>query len=136
VPHEQWRTAGDPGPKTIGTKTPVSHGRITVELTATTVRSAYLLRPSRRLSEITIGVLARAQKASDAQVHAFCYLSTHMLNEAASRQFGIRNRRAALWQVPGGSGWRQASGVIAGSSLALRVPMRALVQGRILPWAF
>jgi hypothetical protein len=53
-------------------------GRVTVEITASTVRGTFLLRPSRRLRAITIGVLAKAQKLTGAEIHAFCYLSTHM----------------------------------------------------------
>ena len=62
------------GPRHLPTSV---YGRTLVELTSRTIQGRCLLRPSGRLSQITIGVLARAQGISGAQVHAFTFLSNH-----------------------------------------------------------
>lgn len=53
-------------------------GRTPTELTSRTIQGRFLLRPSGRLTQITIGILARAQRLSGAEVHAFVSLSNHL----------------------------------------------------------
>ena len=45
-----------------------AYGRSLAELTTRTIQGRYLLRPSGTLNQIAIGILARAQKLSGAQV--------------------------------------------------------------------
>ncbi len=49
-----------------------------VEVTSRTVQGRYLLRPSRELNEIILGVLARAAQFYEVEVCAFVFLSNHM----------------------------------------------------------
>ena len=48
-----------------------------VEVTCRTFQSRFLLRPSRRLNEIVLGVLGRAQRLTGIRICAFIYLSNH-----------------------------------------------------------
>jgi len=48
-----------------------------VEITQRTIQGRLLLRPSRRLNALVVGCLARAQKNTDAKVHAVATLSNH-----------------------------------------------------------
>ena len=48
-----------------------------VEVTTRTLQGRHLLKPSRKLREITLGVLGRAQRLYDVEVHAFVFLSNH-----------------------------------------------------------
>lgn len=48
-----------------------------VEVTTRTVQSRFLLRPSRDLNEIIIGILARAKRYSGVRICAFVWLSNH-----------------------------------------------------------
>ena len=52
-------------------------GRTLTELTTRTIQGRYLLRPSGTLNQITVGILARAQKLAGNELHAFGYLSNH-----------------------------------------------------------
>ena len=54
-----------------------TQGRSLVELTTRTIQGRYLLCPSGTLNLITIGILARAQKLTGAQVHGASFLSSH-----------------------------------------------------------
>ena len=47
------------------------------EITCRTIHSRLLLRPTRLLNEIIIGVLARAKRRYDVEISAFCCLSNH-----------------------------------------------------------
>ena len=48
-----------------------------VEVTCRTLQGRYLLRPSRDLNEIVVGILARAAARYDVRVCAFVFLSNH-----------------------------------------------------------
>lgn len=48
-----------------------------VEVTCRTIHGRFLLRPSRDLNEIVIGILARAAARYDVKICAFAYLSNH-----------------------------------------------------------
>ncbi len=48
-----------------------------VEITCRAIQRRFLLRPSRPLNEMIVGVLARAQRLTGARVCAFVYLSNH-----------------------------------------------------------
>jgi REP element-mobilizing transposase RayT len=48
-----------------------------VEITNRTIHGRYLLKPNRRLREITLGALARAQQRYGVAIHAFVFLSNH-----------------------------------------------------------
>ena len=47
------------------------------EITVRTQQGRFLLKPSRQLNEGILGILARAQKRTLAEVHAFAFLSNH-----------------------------------------------------------
>ena len=48
-----------------------------VEVTCRTIHGRYLLRPSKRLNAIVLGILGRAQQATGMKICAFVYLSNH-----------------------------------------------------------
>jgi REP element-mobilizing transposase RayT len=48
-----------------------------VEVTCRTIQGRFLLRPSRLLNSIIVGVLGRAQRLYRVEVHAFVFLSNH-----------------------------------------------------------
>ncbi len=48
-----------------------------VEVTCRTVQGRFLLRPSRELNEIIVGILARAARRYEVEVVAFVFLSNH-----------------------------------------------------------
>jgi hypothetical protein len=48
-----------------------------VEVTSRTLHGRLLLRPSRDLNEIVLGILARASQRYDVHICAFIYLSNH-----------------------------------------------------------
>ena len=48
-----------------------------VEVTCRTLRGRYLLRPSRDLNEIVLGILGHAARRYRVRVCAFVYLSNH-----------------------------------------------------------
>ncbi len=48
-----------------------------MEVTNRTVQRRFLLKPSRRLREITLGALGRAQRRYGVEIHAFVFLSNH-----------------------------------------------------------
>ena len=48
-----------------------------VEVTCRTIQGRFLLKPSRELNSITIGVLGRAQRLYRVDIHAFVFLSNH-----------------------------------------------------------
>jgi len=48
-----------------------------VEVTCRTVQGRLLLRPSRTLRDLTLGVLARAARLYPVEIHAFAFLSNH-----------------------------------------------------------
>jgi REP element-mobilizing transposase RayT len=48
-----------------------------VEVTSRTIHGRFLLRPSRDLNEVVIGILARAQLRHEVKVCAFIFLSNH-----------------------------------------------------------
>jgi REP element-mobilizing transposase RayT len=48
-----------------------------VEVTSRTVQGRLLMRPSPLITELTLGVLARAARLYPVEIHAFCFLSNH-----------------------------------------------------------
>ena len=48
-----------------------------VEITNRTIHGRYLLAPSKKLREITLGALGRAQRRYGVEIHAFVFLSNH-----------------------------------------------------------
>lgn len=48
-----------------------------VEVTCRTVQGRFLLKPTKELKSIVIGVLARAQRLYPVEIHAFVFLSNH-----------------------------------------------------------
>ncbi|HSM52181.1 MAG TPA: transposase [Thermoanaerobaculia bacterium] len=55
----------------------VPPGGALVEVTCRTLQARLLLRPSPILSEITLGILGRAQRLSGVAIHAFVFLANH-----------------------------------------------------------
>ena len=55
----------------------IPEGGALVEVTCRTIQGRYLLRPSKELRSITLGVLARAQSLHQVDLHAFVFLSNH-----------------------------------------------------------
>ncbi|HMB53313.1 MAG TPA: transposase [Thermoanaerobaculia bacterium] len=53
-------------------------GGAVVEITCRTLHGRYLLKPSRELNEIVVGIVARAARRSEVEVHAIAVLSNHM----------------------------------------------------------
>lgn len=53
------------------------HTNATVEITQRTAEGRFLFRPSERLNAIIAGCLSRAQKITDASVHAVAVMSNH-----------------------------------------------------------
>ena len=49
----------------------------TLEITSRTIQSRFLLKPSKLVTLIILGVLGRAAKMYDIQLHAFVFLSNH-----------------------------------------------------------
>ena len=56
-----------------------------VEVTNRTIQRRLLLKPSKRLREITLGVLGRAQRRYGVEIHAFVFLSNHYLCAVAHK---------------------------------------------------
>lgn len=48
-----------------------------VEVTNRTIQGRYLLKPTKKIRAICLGVLGRAQRLYDVEIHAFCFLSNH-----------------------------------------------------------
>ena len=48
-----------------------------MEVTCRTVQGRFLLKPSKKLKRIVIGVLGRAQRLYSVEIHAFVFLSNH-----------------------------------------------------------
>ncbi len=57
---------------------PDESGWRVVEVTARTHRGAFLLRPSAQLCDRVIGILGRAQRATEVRIYQFTYLSNHL----------------------------------------------------------
>ena len=55
----------------------IPDGGALVEVTCRTIQGRYLLKPSAEMRSITIGVLARAGRLYDIDLHAFVFLSNH-----------------------------------------------------------
>lgn len=55
----------------------IPEGGALVEVTCRTVQGRFLLKPTRELKSIAIGVLARAQRLYPVEIHAFVFLSNH-----------------------------------------------------------
>ena len=55
----------------------IPDGGALVEVTCRTLQGRFLLRPSRALNEIIVGVLGRAQRLNPVRICAFTFLSTH-----------------------------------------------------------
>ena len=55
----------------------IPEGGALVEVTCRTIQGRYLLRPSEDLKSITIGILGRAQRLFQVEIHAFVFLSNH-----------------------------------------------------------
>lgn len=55
----------------------IPEGGALVEVTCRSIQGRYLLRPSEELKSITIGVLGRAQRLFQVEIHAFVFLSNH-----------------------------------------------------------
>ena len=52
-------------------------GRV-VEITSRTIHGRYLMRPSRDVNELILGILGRAQAKYDVELFAFVFLSNHL----------------------------------------------------------
>lgn len=52
-------------------------GGCVVEVTNRTLQGRYLLRPSRQLNKLLLGILGRAQRLYEVKLHAFVVLSNH-----------------------------------------------------------
>lgn len=55
----------------------IPEGGALVEVTCRTIQGRFLLRPSEELKSITLGVLGRAQRLFQVEIHAFVFLSNH-----------------------------------------------------------
>lgn len=55
----------------------IPEGGALVEVTCRTVQGRFLLKPSRELRSLVIGVLARAKRLYRVELHAFVFLSNH-----------------------------------------------------------
>jgi hypothetical protein len=55
----------------------VPEPRTLVEITTRTLQGMLLLRPGSLLNDIILGVLGRAQRLYQVEIHAYCFLSTH-----------------------------------------------------------
>src|SRR5215203_929223 len=55
----------------------IPEGGALVEVTCRTIHSRFLLRPSRELNEIIVGVLARAQRIYPIRCCAYAFISNH-----------------------------------------------------------
>lgn len=55
----------------------IPEGGALVEVTCRTVQGRFLLKPTRELRSVVIGVLARAQRLYSVELHAFVFLSNH-----------------------------------------------------------
>jgi putative transposase len=55
----------------------IPEGGALVEATCRTLHGRFLLEPSPRLNEITLGILARAQRKYEVRCYAFAFLSNH-----------------------------------------------------------
>ncbi len=56
---------------------PGPRGRSLLEITVRCIQGRYLLRPSRRLNRLVVGVLAVAQRRYRVEVHACAFMSNH-----------------------------------------------------------
>ncbi len=84
-----------------------------VEITTRTLQGRHLLKPSRKLREITLGVLGRAQRLYEVEVHAFVFLSNqyHLLSsfrdvQQMSNFCGYLNSNLAR-EIGRLTGWRE-----------------------------
>jgi len=55
----------------------IPEGGALVEVTCRTLQGRFLLKPTKELRSIVIGVLSRAQKLYPVEIHAFVFLSNH-----------------------------------------------------------
>lgn len=55
----------------------IPEGGALVEVTCRTLQGRFLLKPTKELGSIVIGVLSRAQKLYPVEIHAFVFLSNH-----------------------------------------------------------
>ena len=55
----------------------IPEGGALVEVTCRTIHSRFLLRPSRELNEIIVGVLARAQRTYPIRICGYSFVSSH-----------------------------------------------------------
>src|SRR6185436_10841515 len=55
----------------------VPEPRTLVEVTTRTLQGMLLLRPGTLLNDIILGVLGRAQRLYEVEIHAYCFLATH-----------------------------------------------------------
>lgn len=53
------------------------YDRTLVEITSRTIHSRYLLKPTKKMRQIVLGALGRAQRLYDVEIHAFCFMSNH-----------------------------------------------------------
>ena len=56
----------------------IPEGGALVEVTCRTIHGRFLFRPSRKLNEIIVGVLARAQRLYPVDLCSPIFMSTHM----------------------------------------------------------
>jgi hypothetical protein len=74
-------------------------GPCRVEVTTRTVHGRFLLRPSRDLNDLVIGILARAAERYDVGVVAFVALSNHLLCAAAHKKCYVERRIMWSWRM-------------------------------------
>lgn len=55
----------------------IPEGGALVEVTCRTIHGRFLLKPSRRLNRIIVGILARARRLYPVDIHGFAFLSNH-----------------------------------------------------------
>ncbi|MEE8367729.1 MAG: hypothetical protein V3S30_05385 [Thermoanaerobaculia bacterium] len=64
----------------------VAPGAGLFEVTTRTVQGRFLLKPSKELNTIILGVLGRVQQLYPVEIHAFTFLSNHYLCAAAHKK--------------------------------------------------
>jgi REP element-mobilizing transposase RayT len=91
----------------------IPDGGALVEVTCRTIQGRFLLRPSRQLNEVILGILGRAQRLNPVRICAFTFLSTHFhllldVDDAKqlSRFMGYLNSNLAR-EVGRLAGWRE-----------------------------
>ena len=70
------------------------------EITTRSIDRRLLLRPSKEVNDIIVGVIGRAQQHYDIQIHAFVFMSTHYdVNHCESVELEQRTGCATAFTV-------------------------------------